>query len=382
MDARYICRQMAQLLRSEIRRTGPDGEIAEVYGNLPETSDPFRMDAGFLKMVLKEKGKTAPELFCEKNDVYYGVLPLPDGGKLLMGPVKAQEAVRQHGLSTSGYKLPYCSLRAFANGMLLLFHVFTGKELAYSDLLEGEETDVSSTAISRRVFHHQETEMPHNPYEQEAGKLEAVQNGDVEGVKRWRRESWVGEYGKVANDPLRQAKNLAVITIVLASRAAIRGGLLPELAFSMADGYILHMEESMDIPQVDRIAGQAELDFAREVEKLSRPDGEKNLLAERAKDYIFKHLHRNIRLGELAGELGVHPNYLSALFHRAEGVTVQQYIRRQKIQQAENLLKYSGYQINEIANYLSFSSQSHFAECFKKATGMTPVQYRNQYGRH
>ena len=39
------------------------------------------------------------------------------------------------------------------------------------------------------------------------------------------------------------------------------------------------------------------------------------------------------------------------------------------LQQAENLLKYSGYQINEIANYLSFSSQSHFAECFKKATG-------------
>ena len=85
---------------------------------------------------------------------------------------------------------------------------------------------------------------------------------------------------------------------------------------------------------------------------------------------------------ELAGELGVHPNYLSALFHRTEGMTVQQYIRRQKIQQAENLLKYSGYQMNEIASYLSFSSQSHLSSCFKKATGMTPGQYRNQCGRH
>lgn len=394
MDTQYICRQMVRLLHSEIRRVNIEGRIAETYGSLPEDNDPFRTDSSFLETVLREKGTTGPELFCEKGAVYYGAFPLPEGGKLLLGPIRvtqgmpelAESVAHQHGISSVGYKLPYCDLRTFANGLLLLFHVFTGKRFAYHDLFEegGPEqgSALSGTSISRRVFHHQETEVPHNPYEQEAGKLEAVQNGDLEGLKRWREESWVGEYGKVANDPLRQAKNLAVITIVLASRAAIRGGLLPELAFSMADGYILDMEESGDITRVDRIACQAELEFTREVGKLRTLSVEKNLLIERAKDYIFKHLHRTICLGELAGELGVHPNYLSALFHRTEGMTVQQYIRRQKIQQAENLLKYSGYQMNEIASYLSFSSQSHFSSCFKKATGMTPGQYRNQYGRH
>ena len=45
---------------------------------------------------------------------------------------------------------------------------------------------------------------------------------------------------------------------------------------------------------------------------------------------------------------------------------------------AKNLLKFSNYSMIEIANRLSFSSQSHFIQQFRETVGMTPKKYRDQ----
>lgn len=394
MNIEYACRQMVLILHTELRRVEPQGKITAVYGNLPEDCDPFRRDEDFLRQALSRKPKAVPDLFCERDFIYYGILRLENGEILLAGPVRICEEgnglrrymAAQHHLREDGsYKLPYCSLRSFSNGLLLLFHLLTGKEAQYGDLLEesgnGAELEKQSgISVSGRVFHHQETETPHNPYDHEMRKLEAIQNGDMDGLEKCRNEIWVGEYGRVAEDPLRQAKNLAVIAIVLASRAAIRGGVLPELAFSMADGYILLMESAGDIHRVDAVARRAENDFAREAARAGA-ESAKNLLTLRAKDYIFKHLHSEIRISEMARVLEVHPNYLSTVFSREEGISIRQYICRERIRQSQNLLRYSRYSINEIAGYLAFSSQSHFSSCFKKLTRMTPGEYRSKFGQ-
>ena len=46
---------------------------------------------------------------------------------------------------------------------------------------------------------------------------------------------------------------------------------------------------------------------------------------------------------------------------------------------AKNLLQYSEYSMIDIANRLSFSSQSHFIQQFREVTGMTPKKYRDTY---
>ena len=52
-----------------------------------------------------------------------------------------------------------------------------------------------------------------------------------------------------------------------------------------------------------------------------------------------------------------------------------------KIEKAQHMLKYSDYSLVEIANYLAFSSQSHFIQTFKKLIGVTPKKYRDHYYR-
>ena len=55
--------------------------------------------------------------------------------------------------------------------------------------------------------------------------------------------------------------------------------------------------------------------------------------------------------------------------------------KRLKIEKAKNLLQYSDTDIVGIANYLAFSSQSHFISVFKKYEGITPHKFRERYFR-
>ena len=168
MNITYACRQMVQVLHAEIRRLGPDGEIIEAYGNLPGEFDPFRRDQVFLQKVLNRKPKGIPDLFCEKGYIYYGLLGLENGEIFLAGPVRittdneglCEYMIAQHHLQGDGsYKIPYCNLGTFSSGMLLLFHLLTGKEPDYRDFLEEnrEDTEIerkSGVSINGRVFHH------------------------------------------------------------------------------------------------------------------------------------------------------------------------------------------------------------------------------------
>jgi len=92
--------------------------------------------------------------------------------------------------------------------------------------------------------------------------------------------------------------------------------------------------------------------------------------------FIFR-----ITLKELAEYLNLSESYLSKLFHQEMGISLSQYILDLKIEKAKNLLQYSDYNIVDIANYLSFSSQSHFIQVFQKKTGLTPHRYRTKHFR-
>ena len=74
--------------------------------------------------------------------------------------------------------------------------------------------------------------------------------------------------------------------------------------------------------------------------------------------------------------IGLGRTHLSRLFHQSEGVTVQQYIQREKCRHAARILQYSDYTISQIAQYFGFSSQSYFGACFQTWYGMTPNAYR------
>lgn len=69
--------------------------------------------------------------------------------------------------------------------------------------------------------------------------------------------------------------------------------------------------------------------------------------------------------------------YLSGLFSSVEGITLEQYIIRQKVERIKELLVYDELSLSEIAWQLGYSSTAHLSSQFKKVTGLPPSHFRN-----
>ncbi len=81
----------------------------------------------------------------------------------------------------------------------------------------------------------------------------------------------------------------------------------------------------------------------------------------------------------LAEKLNHEYTSLSRLFSQVEGITIEKFITRQKIEQVKELLFYDQLNLSEIANKLNYSSVSYLSAQFKKETGMTPSEFKKNH---
>lgn len=89
----------------------------------------------------------------------------------------------------------------------------------------------------------------------------------------------------------------------------------------------------------------------------------------------YARTQRNIEF--YADRLCLSPHYLSNLVREACGQTVMQWINRSVILEAKVLLKHSDLLTYQIADELNFPNPSFFSKFFKRMTGMTPGEYRD-----
>lgn len=101
-------------------------------------------------------------------------------------------------------------------------------------------------------------------------------------------------------------------------------------------------------------------------------------LCERIKEFVFFHRFSDVKVREIARELGYHEKYLSAVFHRTEGVTLKAYIDAQRCAEAKRLLLESRLTVTEVAYYLNFPDPHSFARFFKTTAGRTATQFREE----
>lgn len=97
------------------------------------------------------------------------------------------------------------------------------------------------------------------------------------------------------------------------------------------------------------------------------------------KEIIQDHIDTNLSLKEISKGLDINPSYLSREFSKYfEDLSFGEYIRRQRIEKAIELMKSPSYSLTEIAYLTGFSDQSHFTRIFKKHTGQNPSVYRRK----
>lgn len=99
--------------------------------------------------------------------------------------------------------------------------------------------------------------------------------------------------------------------------------------------------------------------------------------ARELKEMIQDHIDTNITLKEISKGLDMNPSHLSREFSKYFGdLSFGEYIRKQRIQKAIELMGSDSYSLTEIAYLTGFSDQSHFNRIFRQQTGETPSAYR------
>ncbi|KGE18697.1 AraC family transcriptional regulator [Paenibacillus wynnii] len=266
---------------------------------------------------------------------------------------------------------------------MLLYSLVTGKALSITDLLLDirtlEPTPHTSDSLDLNVSYRRENTWLHHDPMLEKDMFRHIKNGNKAELLKVQATFTEEKFGLLSkNSHLRSKKNLAIASITLATRAAIDGGVFWEIAFTLSDFHIQHIEELKDIPAVDRAQLAALCDFADHVRdnrnsKLSRT-------AALCQNYIFNHLYEELSLDKLAGVAGLNGSYLSQLFKKETGIAISDYIQRERIEEAKRLIEAHGITLSDIATRLHFNDQSYFTKVFKKYTGTTPKEYRNNRG--
>jgi two-component system response regulator YesN len=88
----------------------------------------------------------------------------------------------------------------------------------------------------------------------------------------------------------------------------------------------------------------------------------------------------SVSLTGVCAELSVSVSYFSQRFKMVTGRTFVEYLTELRIAHAQELLRTGSGRGYEIAPQVGFRDPHYFSSTFKKVVGMTPTQYRNQYG--
>lgn len=391
VDLKYVAGAMAALSGVPVRLY-EEGKPGLFQSPVKLPRDPMTLYETEIRAIRDHVGYFVTPLFH-----YYGVLNAP-AGTMVVGPT-SQIMAGEQDLRELAFRLdvPREEVPAFLAAMhgirrlpveTLLQMLCTVNHF----LNDGETLTLSDVAIAsdfqrtiktrleqrrtKRVY--EEASQPpeaHNTLSLEEALMDMVRRGDTAALKSWMAAAPAVRAGTIAPNQLRQLRNTFIVSATLASRAAIRGGMREEDAFSLSDGFIQRVELLTDPSKIMNLQYSMVLEYTEQVEKLHLGRHPSKLATDVA-NYVRHHLSEPISTEKMAEEFYLSRPYLSAQFKRETGQTLTDYILTEKTEEAKRLLLYSDKPAAAIGAYLGFSSHGHFIRVFKKYAGLTPNDYR------
>lgn len=269
-------------------------------------------------------------------------------------------------------ELPVMSYAIFTRYTMMVHNTLTGQQLGLDALEDPQQTEqISAVPAGQRDRN--------KVYLSERAMLQMVRNGDIN-YHSILQNSAIQSPGVPiqGEDPLRQMKTSIVVFTTLVSRAAMEGGLSPEIAYSLGDSYIQFAEQCRDSGELNALAHAMYHDFIYRVHHL-RVNPNYSHAIQKCCDYIELSLDRKIRTADLAALVGYTEYYLTEKFKKETGQSISSYIRYAKVERAKVLLESTDISIREMADRLSFNTVNYFIQSFRETTGYTPAQYRKKF---
>lgn len=218
------------------------------------------------------------------------------------------------------------------------------------------------------------------PYRMKKAYFDAIATGDTEAVAVLsernyeyptalynRCESYSEAMHKMYYESVCAAAEMCIV--------AVQAGLLDMVAYDIRDEFIAEFDNAVSLPDLyDLVHGMAH-NFALKMKYVLK---EKKYSARLIKmmEYIEMHLHEKIELSDIAEHVNLSRTYASAAFKEELGITISEFIKRERLLEAKRMLRETQLSSSEISEKLGFCSQSYFTKQFTEMEGVTPQNYR------
>ena len=269
--------------------------------------------------------------------------------------------------------LPVMSYAIFTRYTIMVHNTLTGQQLGLDALrTKAKQAEQMHPVPDEKMRDRSKV------YLSERAMLQMVRNGDINYYNVLQNSIRLSPGVPIqGQDPLRQMKTSNIVFTTLVCRAAMEGGLSPEIAYPLGDSYIQAVEDCHDSGELSALAHTMYHDFIYRVHHL-RVNPNYSHAIQKCCDYIELSLDRKIRTADLAALVGYTEYYLTEKFKKETGQSVSSYIRYAKVERAKVLLESTEWSIKEIADRLAFNTVNYFIQCFRDTVGYTPAQYRRK----
>lgn len=153
-------------------------------------------------------------------------------------------------------------------------------------------------------------------------------------------------------------------------------GLIRDLAWEEDLDQLCDLGRYITIEDCCRALVHAAEEFCRQVGRTGRQFGR---LTKEAVYYIHAHYMEDLSLGDIAEYVNVVPTYLSSVFRREMGQTVNNYLVALRMRKAQEFLASTNLKVAEIAQAVGIRNTRYFSACFKKEVGQSPNDYREAH---
>lgn len=184
-------------------------------------------------------------------------------------------------------------------------------------------------------------------------------------------------FEKRVTDPVRNAKNYAIIMNTLLRKAAEAGGVHPLYLDRISSGFAAQIEGLTAQKDSTELMREMFRGYCRLVRK--HATGQLSPVVQRTVVLIDRDLSAELTLSALAEAGGVSRGYLSAAFKREMGKTLSEYVRAKRMAHAKKLLSTTHLQIQTVAAHCGLVDVQYFSKMFKAETGESPLAFRRAH---
>ncbi len=183
-------------------------------------------------------------------------------------------------------------------------------------------------------------------------------------------------FEKRAANPLRNAKNYAIIMNTLLRKAAESGGVHPFYLDKLSSEFAHRIENLNVLAECGELMREMFHRYCR----LVRKHNTKGLsqIVKRAVLMIDADLSCDLSTGKIASTLGVSAPYLSSLFKKEIGQTLTGFVLDKRMKAAASLIARTELQIQTVALNCGIVDVQYFSKLFKKKYGIAPSEYRQK----